>query len=41
MCARAGTPAQRRFYAGVKSMILMAAYSLPELRQAVGYEGRA
>ena len=41
MCARAGTPAQRRFYAGVKSMVMIAAYSLPELSQAVGYEAPA
>lgn len=32
-------PAQRRFYASVKSMILIAAYSLPELQRAIGHEG--
>lgn len=37
--ARAEAPAQRRFYAGVKSMVLIAAYSLPELQRAIGFEG--
>jgi hypothetical protein len=37
--ARGEAPAQRRFYASVKSMILIAAYSLPELQRAVGHEG--
>jgi len=36
--ARAETPAQGRFYAGVKSMVLIAAYSLPELQRAIGFE---
>ena len=36
--ARAEAPAQRRFYAGVKSMVLIAAYSLPELQRAIGFE---
>jgi hypothetical protein len=35
---RADAPAQRRFYAGVKSMVLIAAYSLPELQRAIGFE---
>jgi len=40
-CARGAAPAQRRFYAGMKSMVLIAAYSLPELQHAVGHEGPA
>jgi hypothetical protein len=36
--ARGDVHAQRRFYTGVKAMVMIAAYSLPELRQAVGYE---
>jgi hypothetical protein len=37
--ARSDSHAQRRVYAGVKRMVMIAAYSLPALRQAVGYEG--
>jgi hypothetical protein len=37
--ARSDVAAERRFYAGVKRLVMVAAYSLPELRQAVGYEG--
>jgi hypothetical protein len=31
-------PALRRFYVRVKSLVLIAAYSLPALRRAVGYD---
>jgi hypothetical protein len=34
--ARSDVPEQRRFYASVKRMVLIPAYSLPELRRAVG-----
>jgi hypothetical protein len=37
--ARGEAPAQRRFYASVKSMVLIAAYSFPELARAIGHEG--
>ena len=37
--ARSELPAQRRFYRSVKSMVLIAAYSLLALRRAVGYDG--
>ena len=37
--ARSELPAQRLFYRSVKSMVLIAAYSLPALRRAVGYDG--
>jgi hypothetical protein len=37
--ARSDSHAERRAYAGMKRMVMAAAYSLPELRQAVGYEG--
>ena len=36
--ARSDVPEQRRFYAGVKRLVLIPAYSLPELRRAVGRE---
>ena len=37
--ARAEVPERRRFYRSVKSMVLIAATSLPALRRAVGYDG--
>ena len=37
--ARADAPSRRRFYKSVKSMVLIAAYALPAMRQAVGYDG--
>jgi hypothetical protein len=37
--ARSGFAARRRFYRTVKPMVLVAAYSLPELWQAIGYSG--
>jgi len=37
--ARGDVPERRRFYKSVKSMVLIAAYSLPALRRAVGYDG--
>ena len=37
--ARGDAPERRRFYKSVKSMVLIAAYSLPALRRAVGYDG--
>ncbi len=37
--ARSDMPALRRFYVRVKSLVLIAAYSLPALRRAVGYDG--
>jgi hypothetical protein len=36
--ARSDVPEQRRFYASVKRMVLIPAYSLPELRRAIGCE---
>jgi hypothetical protein len=39
--ARADAPARRRFYKSVKSMVLIAAYALPAMRRAVGYDGGA
>jgi hypothetical protein len=36
--ARGETPAQRGFYTSVKSMVLIAAYSLPELQRAIGHQ---
>ena len=38
--ARSEMPALRRFYVRVKSLVLIAAYSLPTLRRAVGYAAR-
>jgi pimeloyl-ACP methyl ester carboxylesterase len=38
--ARSATPAERRFYASVKAMVLGTAYGLPELGLAVGHGGR-
>jgi hypothetical protein len=35
--ARSDVPERRRFYASVKRLVLIPAYSLPELRRAVGY----
>jgi hypothetical protein len=32
-------PARRRFYKNMKSMVLIAAYALPAMRRAVGYDG--
>ena len=37
--ARSDMPALRRFYVRMKSLVLIAAYSLPALRRAVGYDG--
>jgi hypothetical protein len=37
--ARADAPSRRRFYKNVKSMVLIAAYALPAMRRAVGYDG--
>jgi hypothetical protein len=37
--ARSDAPAQRRFYASVKAMVLITAYSLPALGRAIGHEG--
>ena len=37
--ARSDMPALRRFYVRVKSLVLIAATSLPALRRAVGYDG--
>jgi gluconate 2-dehydrogenase subunit 3-like protein len=37
--ARDEAPARRRFYKSVKSMVMITAYALPELRRAVGYDG--
>ena len=37
--ARSDMPALRRFHVRVKSLVLIAAYSLPALRRAVGYDG--
>jgi len=37
--ARGDAPERRRFYKSVKAMVLVAAYSLPALRRAVGYDG--
>jgi len=34
--AHSDVPAQRRFYASVKRLVLIPAYSLPELRRAIG-----
>jgi hypothetical protein len=34
--AQSDVPAQRRFYAGMKRLVLIPAYALPELRRAVG-----
>jgi len=34
--ARSDDPARRRFYASVKRLVLIPAYSLPELRRAIG-----
>jgi hypothetical protein len=36
--ARSDDPARRRFYASVKRLVLIPAYSLPELRRAIGCE---
>jgi hypothetical protein len=36
--AGSDAPAPRRFYASVKSMVLIAAYALPAMRRAVGYD---
>ena len=35
--AQSDIPAQRRFYAGMKRLVLIPAYGLPELRRAVGF----
>ena len=37
--ARSEAPAQRRFYASVKAMVLITAYGLPALGRAIGHEG--
>ena len=37
--ARSDLPALRRFYVRVKSLVFIAASSLPALRRAVGYDG--
>jgi len=37
--ARSDVADRRRFYARVKSMVLIAAYALPALRRAIGYDG--
>jgi pimeloyl-ACP methyl ester carboxylesterase len=37
--ARSEAPAQRRFYASVKAMVLMTAYGLPAFGRAIGHEG--
>lgn len=36
---RSEAPAQRRFYASVKAMVLITAYGLPVLARAIGHEG--
>jgi hypothetical protein len=37
--ARSEVPEQRRFYAGVKAMVMITAYGLPALGRAIGHEG--
>jgi hypothetical protein len=39
--ARSEHPERRRLYASLKALVLLPAYSLPELWRAIGYEGPA